>query len=163
MPPSLLSLNDQKEQLSQAYVAAIAAGCGYIISVPNLDRDSIDIQVSSGSSRRASVQFQLKATSAPNWSGDDLLFQLKQKNYNDLVLERQVPLLLAVMVLPQQESDWLTVSPNELVLRRCVWWHSLIGEPPTDQGSKQVVISGANVLDPIALKGLIARSEDGTL
>lgn len=163
MPQPLLSSNDRKEQLSQAYVAALAAACGYSISIPNIDRDSIDIQVSSGSSRRASVQFQLKATSSPVWSGNDLIFQLKQKNYNDLVVERQVPLLLAVMVLPPQEADWLHVSAQELVLRRCVWWHSLIREPSTDQGSKQVVISGVNVLDQPALSDLIKRSEDGTL
>lgn len=163
MPQPLLTMNDRKEQLSQAYIAALAAGCGYAISIPNLDRDSVDIQVSSGSSRRASVQFQLKATSSPDWVGNDLRFQLKQKNYNDLVLERQVPLLLAIMVLPSAEADWLSVSADELVLKRCVWWHSLIRQPQTDQGSKQVVISGTNVLDQTALTDLIVRSENGTL
>lgn len=163
MPQPLLSISDRKEQLSQAYVAALSASCGYTISIPNLDRDSVDIQVSSRSSRRASVQFQLKATSSPEWMGNDLKFQLKQKNYNDLVVERQVPLLLAVIVLPPQEIDWLNVSENELVLKRCVWWHSLIGEAVTVQGSKQVVISGAKVLDQSALTDLIKRSEDGTL
>lgn len=159
----LLSINDRKEQLSQAYIAALAAGCGYTVSKPNLDRDSVDIVVSSGSSRRASVEFQLKATSSPDWIGNDLRFQLKQKNYNELALERQVPLLLAVMVLPSAEADWLSVSPDKLVLKRCVWWHSLIGEPQTNQGSKQVVISGASVLDQSALIDLIDRSEKGTL
>lgn len=163
MPQPLLSENDRKEQLSQAYIAALAAGCGYTISIPNLDRDSIDIQVSSGSSRRASVQFQLKATSAPAWNGSDLSFQLKQKNYNDLVCERQVPLLLAVMVLPSQSADWLSISEQELVLKQCVWWHSLKGQLATDQGSKQVVISGSNLLNMVALTDLVARSESGTL
>lgn len=163
MSQPLLSINDRKEQLSQAYVAALAAGCGYTVSIPNLDRDSIDIQVASGSSRRASVQFQLKATSSPDWVGSDLKFQLKQKNYNDLVVERQVPLLLAVMVLPPGEADWLRVSAKELVLKRCIWWHSLIGEPSTEQGSKQIVISGMNLLDQPALTDLIVRSEGGTL
>jgi hypothetical protein len=159
----LLSINDRKEQLSQAYIAALAAGCGYTVSKPNLDRDSVDVVVSSGSSRRASVEFQLKATSSPDWIGNDLRFQLKQKNYNELALERQVPLLLAVMVLPSAEADWLSVSPDKLVLKRCVWWHSLIREPQTNQGSKQVVISGASVLDQSALIDLIDRSEKGTL
>lgn len=163
MPLTLLTDNDRKEQLSRAYVAAIAAHSGFTVSIPVPDRDSIDIQVSSGTSRRASVQFQLKATSSPDWIGNDLRFQLKQKNFNELALERQVPLLLAVMVLPSAEADWLSVSPDKLVLKRCVWWHSLIREPQTNQGSKQVVISGASVLDQSALIDLIDRSEKGTL
>lgn len=163
MPQPLLTANDKKEQLSQAYIAALAAGCGYTISIPNLDRDSIDIMVSSGSSRRASVQFQLKATSSPNWTDCDLIFQLKQKNYNDLVCERQVPLLLAVMVLPTQSADWLSISDQELVLKRCVWWHSLKGQPITDQGSKQVIISRNNLLNMNALTDLVGRSQSGTL
>ncbi|WP_322894048.1 MULTISPECIES: DUF4365 domain-containing protein [unclassified Yoonia] len=163
MPHRLLSENDRKEQLSQAYVAALAAGCGYTVSIPNLDRDSVDIQVSSGSSRRASVQFQLKATVSPDWSDDGLKFQLKQKNYNDLVCVRQVPLLLAVMVLPAQEQDWLTVSLNEMILKQCVWWHCMIGNATTDQGSKQVLISTTNILDQKSLCDLIRRSEEGTL
>jgi len=163
MPLSLLAENDRKEQLSQAYIAALAAGCGFTISVPNLDRDSIDIQVSSGSSRRASVAFQLKATSNPTWADSHLKFPLKAKNYNDLVLVRQVPLLLAVMVLPKDETEWIFIDAEQLVLRECMWWFSLIGEPRTDQRSKQAEVPKANVLTMDVLEGLIKRSEDNTL
>lgn len=163
MPPSLLTLNDRKEQLSLAYVASIAAAGGFTFSIPNLDRDSIDILVSSGTSRRASVQFQLKATSVPDWDGDDLKFQLKSKNYNDLVVRRQVPLLLAVMVLPDDPTEWLTATTEQLVMKRCLWWHSLIGRAPTDQGSFQVRLPRANLLTTAALTTLISRSEEDTL
>jgi Domain of unknown function (DUF4365) len=163
VPLALLTDNDRKEQLSRAYVAAIAAHSGFTVSIPDLDRDSIDIQVSSGTSRRASVQFQLKATSSPDWDGDELKFQLKAKNHNDMVMRRQVPLLLAVMVLPDNPTDWLVVDDTQLAMKRCVWWASLIGRPPTEQGSVQVRLQKTDVLTSDALKDLIGLSEDNKL
>ena len=163
MPLALLTENDRKEQLSQAYIAAISARCGFTISIPNLDRDSVDIQVSSGTSRRASVQWQLKATSSPNWDADNLKFQLKAKNYNDLVIRRQVPLLLAIMVLPDDPADWMIVDSDRLVMKRCVWWQSLIGLPATELASLQVSLPRANLLTMEALTTLISRSEENTL
>ena len=159
----LLGDNDRKEQLSLAYLHALAAVGGYTVSIPNLDRDSNDICISSGSSRRSSVQFQLKATSSPNWSADALRFQLKAKNYNDLARRRQVPLLLAVMVLPERPTEWLTLTPDEMVLKKCVYWMSLIGEKETDQGSKLVQIPKINLLTLDCLSDLIQKSEDNLL
>ena len=159
----LLTDNDRKEQLSCAYVAAIAAYCGLSVSIPTPDRDSVDIRVSSGTSRRAAVEFQLKATSSPDWDGDDLRFQLKAKNYNDMVIKRQVPLLLAVMVLPDDPAEWLIVDIDQLAMKQCVWWTSLIGKPATEQGSVQVKLHSSNLLTPIALHELIRRSEENDL
>lgn len=163
MSAPLLSTSDRKEQLSWLYIAAVASECGFTVSVPNLDRDSQDIQIQSGTSRRASVAFQLKATSSPDWDSNDLRFQLKAKNFNDLALRRQVPLLLAVMVLPSNPTEWLSVTPDEMTMRKCVWWHSIIGESPTEQGSRQVRLPRANLLTTNALKDLIKKSEDNTL
>jgi len=163
VPLTLLTDNDRKEQLSRAHVAAIAAHGGFTVSIPDLDRDGIDIQVASGTSRRASVQFQLKATSSPDWVGDELRFQLKAKNHNDMVVRRQVPLLLAVMVLPENPTDWLVVDDAQLAMKRCVWWASLIGRPPTEQGSVQVRLARTKVLTPDALKDLIGLSEGDKL
>jgi hypothetical protein len=163
MPSPLLTDNDRKEQLSLAYLHALAAVGGYTVSIPNLDRDSSDICISSGSSRRSSVEFQLKATSSPDCSADGLRFQLKAKNYNDLARRRQVPLLLAVMVLPELSADWLTLNPDKMVLRKCVYWMSLIGEPETDQGSKVVIVPIVNLLTVDSLRDLIQKSEDNLL
>lgn len=159
----LLSENDKKEQLSRVYVAAIASAAGFVVSTPELDRDSVDVVVSSGGKRRASVGFQLKATSAADWDGAELKFQLKSKNFNDLVVLRQVPLLLLVMELPSDPHDWLDVSEDQLVLKRCAWWLSIVGQNETEQGSKQVRIPRANQLTVSAMKKLISQSESNDL
>ena len=159
----LLSDNDRKEQLSLAYMAALSAHCGFTWSIPSLDRDSVDMTICSGTSRRASVSFQLKATSSPRWSKEALSFQLKAKNYNDLVAMTQSPRLLAVMVLPNDERMWLRATETQLTMRKCVWWLSLRGWPLTEQGSVQVNVPRANLLTLEALQSLIRRSEEDKL
>ena len=159
----LLTDNDRKEQLSKVYLRAVAAACGFTTSEPELDRDSIDLIVMSGSSRRASVGFQLKATSSPHWDGNELVFQLKQKNFNDLTAKRQSPALLAVMEIPASPDDWLRISQDELVLKRCMWWLSLVGLQQTQQGSKQVRIPRANMVSVEALTELIEKSDRNEL
>ncbi len=163
MPSKLLTDNDRKEHLSHAYMHALAAFCGYTWVTPNADRDSIDIEIRSGPSRFAGLAFQLKATSRPDLRDEGLKFQLKNKNFNDLVAQSQTPRLLAVMVLPDDAAEWLRVDEQVLALRRCVWWLSLRGQAPTDQGSVQVALPKANLLGPDALRDLIRRSEENTL
>ncbi|RBI74013.1 DUF4365 domain-containing protein [Roseovarius sp. TE539] len=159
----LLSENDKKEQLSFVYASAVATACGYTFSTQNLDRDSTDITISSRSSRRASIAFQLKCTSSPDWDEDVLKYQLKAKNYNDLVAPRQTPLLLLVMELPPEPEDWLSISREQLVLKRCAWWVSIIGQPETDKGSKQVRIPRSNLFGIDAMQELIKKSETNAL
>lgn len=163
MTDALLTMNDKKEQLSLAYVAALAAGGGYTVSTRNSDRDSIDVTVHSRTRSYAAVSFQLKATSVPDWVDDELRFQLSSKNFNELESFRQTPALLAVMVLPFEPTEWLSVDDKQLVLRRCVWWVSLRGNGQTSQGSRQVRLPRANLLTVDTLRDLITMSEEGTL
>lgn len=48
MAEALLSEPDQKEALSIVYVRALAAWAGYLTSIPEPDRDSIDLQIRAG-------------------------------------------------------------------------------------------------------------------
>ena len=52
-------------------------------------------------------------------------FRLSIKNYSELRVETQTPRLLVVLELPQDESQWMTVTTEELVLRRRAYWLSL--------------------------------------
>jgi hypothetical protein len=159
----LLTDNDRKEQLSMAYLAALCAHCGYTWSSPKLDRNSVDLTVHSRTSRFASLSFQLKATAKPKWSTEGLNFQLTAKNFNELVVQTQSPRLLAVMVLPDDDTQWLQADDVQLVMRRCVWWQTLRGRTPTEQGTVQVTLPSANLLTLDALRSLIRRSEENTL
>ena len=101
------------------YVEALAARAGYSTSTPQPDRDSVDLHIQAGGPRRPALDLQLKATVNVGEPRDGALaFRLPIKNYDDLRVPTQTPRLLVVLELPTDETRWMTVSPEELVLRR---------------------------------------------
>jgi hypothetical protein len=71
--------------------------------------------------------------------------------------------LLVVVALPNDPTQWLSLTPAELTLRRCGYWINLGGEAPTDNASgKMVYLPLAQVFDPetlVRLMRLAARQE----
>ena len=166
MTATLLTDPDQKEGLSLAYVKALAARAGFSTSVPEPDRDSVDLRIMAGGPRRPALDLQLKATAdlAEPQAGF-LRFRLTIKNYNDLRVETQTPRLLVLLELPQDEAEWMTLTTEELVLRRRAYWASL------QQGYDEVVgqetttirIPEDNLFDVEALQTLMERSRSGDI
>jgi Domain of unknown function (DUF4365) len=161
----LLTRNDRAEALSRAYVSAVAAMAGYTISEPNMDRDSVDTVISAGGQMRPSVGAQLKATGRlettdrVHWK-----FPLKLKNYNDLRVPTQMPRILIVLDLPEDEAAWLSVSPEQLVIRRSAYWTSLLGSPDSDnETSVTVSIPIANNFDVAQLRVLMEKARKGAV
>ena len=161
---AVLTATDQKEQLSLAYVNALAAGAGFATSVPVPDRDSVDLRVQAGGPRRPALDLQLKATAALQMSQAGFVsFPLKIKNYDDLRIETQTPRLLVVLELPADESRWMMVTDEELVLRRRAYWLSL-QQGFSERAAQQTVtvrIPESNLLDVDALRDLMERSRSG--
>ncbi len=62
MVDTLLSKADKEEELSRIYARAVAAGAGYVTSVPEYDRDGVDLQIRAGGHMRPAIDLQLKAT-----------------------------------------------------------------------------------------------------
>lgn len=115
--------------------------------------------IRSGPPNRYVIDIQLKATARSEESHDGLHFRLKQKNYNDLVdPSRTVPLLLLVLELPADESAWLECTPEQLIMRKCGWWFSLVGENPIDAESKTVVIPHTQRISELGLTPLFANA-----
>ena len=159
---ALLTVSDQKEQLSLAYVTALAARAGFATSVPVPDRDSVDLSVHAGGPRRPALDLQLKATATLQSPQEGFVpFQLQIKNYDDLRINAQTPRLLVVLELPADESRWMTVTAEELALRRRAYWLSLRGFPDPDRAGQQTVtvrIPEGNLLDVDALRDLMEQS-----
>ncbi len=87
------------------------------------------------------------------------------KNYRDLRDETQTPRLLVVLELPEDESRWMTVTSEELVLRRRAYWLSLQRdhEEIVDQKTVTVRIPEQNVFDVEAMRDLMERSRAGEI
>ena len=165
MTETLFTEPDQKEGLSVLYVRALATRAGFSTSVPKPDRDSVDLCIHAGGPRRPALDLQLKATVGFGEPQAGVLsFRLSIKNYNDLRVLTQTPRLLVVLELPPDESQWMTVTAEELVLRRRAYWLSLQGhdEVPGQQ-SVTVRIPEHNVFDVKALQTLIEQSRNGEI
>ena len=166
MTDTLLSVPDQKEGLSLVYVKALATRLGFMTSVPEPDRDSVDLRIQAGGPRRPALDLQLKATADLGLPKDGFLpFRLPIKNYNDLRSDTQTPRLLVVLELPTEESRWMTVTVEELILRRRAYWLSLQRghEEVVGQETVTVRIPEDNVFDIEALRALMEQSRAGEI
>ena len=164
MSDAILSSNDRQEALSRAYVQAIAGAAGYSTGRPDFDRDSVDITIDAGGAMRPRLDAQLKATTNVVRIGSAIHFPLGIKNYNDLRVPTQTPRILIVMEMPKEEKDWVTITVEQLILRKAAYWMSLLGMSETENDkSVTVSIPVSNVFDVSALTTLMELSRQGKL
>ena len=141
----VLTENQVKEHLALSYVYAVASRASCACQVTTVDMDSIDLKLQRRNDddpravlRSPEVAIQVKAHPAAI-TGDVIPFPLPRKNHHDLVKRTVVPRLLVVVVLPAEPEQWLSISPDQLVLRRCGYWVNLLGLPPTENEARQTV------------------------
>jgi hypothetical protein len=164
-----VDLNQRKEQFSNAYVRAVASVAGFTLAKPEVDDDSIDLIISQrgggGTIRSPRVDVQMKCTGRNIMNNGALHFPLKIKNYEDLrVSDVLVPRILVVLSVPDNLSDWIEHSENEMLIRHCAYWVSLRGSEPTANDTNiTVLIPQANLFNPATLSGIMARIGGGGL
>jgi hypothetical protein len=165
MTDALMAVTDREEALSRAYVAAVAAGAGYVTSVMDFDRDGVDIQIRAGGTMRPSLDIQLKATiNLGEAKGGAFRFPLKRRNYDLLLAETMIPRILVVLSLPRNQTDWLQVTSDHLILRRCAYWASLGGLSETgNKESVTILIRSSNRFDVDSLKALMQQARKGVV
>ena len=165
MSDAILGPSDRKEALSRAYVAAVAAGAGYTLAVQDFDRDGVDVQVRAGGAMRPSLDIQLKATVRLGEGGDDdFRYPLPRRNYDLLREPTIVPRILVVLDLPREEGRWISMSAEELVMRRCAYWANIAGFPETSNTETVTVAIGKrNRFDTEGLGNLMERARKGVL
>lgn len=127
MTDRLLTRADQKAAMSVVYAKAVAARAGYVTSIPDLDREGVDLRIDAGGAMRPALDLQLKATARLGKpTAGSLSFALKRRNYDLLRRDTQTPRILVVLVLPNNRDRWMTITQEELVLRRSAYWLSLM-------------------------------------
>ena len=170
-----LSEQNVESELSYAYLHAVAAHASMSCHGANRHQDNagIDATITAwgpflGLPWRREVDFkiQLKSTvQVLSLVNGKLTYFLDGANqYADLTSERiATPRLLVVFCLPRTRNEWLNVDDQNLALRRCAYWVSLRGAPPSTNLSGQTVrIPPTQILNPDAMRAIaeaIARSE----
>jgi hypothetical protein len=150
---------DQQECFGDAFLLAVAGTAGCAVSNRRPDDDSIDWTLSCRLSRRPKIDIQMKTWTGDDGSSDPIRYPLKRKNYDDLILtDVLAPRILVLVTIPQDIGEWMALSVQQLVLRRCGYWVSLVGQPQSDnESSVTVSVSRANVLTVDALQELMQR------
>ena len=122
-----LSLTLAQEQFSKAFILAVAALAGCSAAEPRPDVDSIDWTHSCRlRPRRPKLDLQVKSTGHDAGTREHIRYPLKRKNYDELILgDLLAPRLLILVLVSLKPEEWLVVSPQQLVLRRCAYWMSL--------------------------------------
>lgn len=157
-----MDINAMKERFSFAYIEAVASQAGYQIVEPRVDRDSVDGFLKGDSGRRPRIEFQAKATSQDVLRDDHISFPLPVNNYDDLRADTRMPRILIVLRMPEETSEWLNQTGDELCLRHCAYWLSLGGQPDVRNTTRVTVhIPLTNMFSSEQLTDLMNRAERG--
>lgn len=162
----MLDAAARAEQLSLAYVRAVASSASFAVEHRAIDRDGVDLSIhAKGQLAPDSVLLspeiyvQAKASKNVTHEGDWLRYDLEAKNYRLLNGRYSVPRFLILLELPEVESDWLAWSPEELTLRRTAWWLSLKGAPETsNSASVRIWVPRTQVFSPQSVSQLLLRA-----
>lgn len=163
-----MQVSQQKEDVSISYISAICANCGIAYEIIRHDDNSSDgmmmkrINVGGGIEIDSALRVQLKCTSSATQysvTEHEIIYKLKAKNYNDLCKKSTVPIILCLLVLPDND-EWVKWTKEELSIKGCMYWKYLGNEQETDNAAsvsvhmdKSDVINEATVgllLDKIA-------------
>jgi hypothetical protein len=165
-----LSLNDIESELSYSYLHAVVSKAGASCKITNRHEDNrgIDAQITAwspfangGYLEEIDIKIQLKATTSELKIKDGCItyFLDETKRYDDLRMPNlSIPRFLVVMFLPKNEVDWLKISTDELVMKKCAYWVSLRNAPESTNTSGQTVyIPETQIFNPESLMDICSK------
>jgi len=135
-----------KEQLSIAYLQAVATASRCAVESTRVDFNGVDATLESFQGDfdhpYPAIKVQLKCTSRPaKTKQTDIPWQLSRSQYDQLRSPKvQVPRILIVMTCPETVGDWVSQDDDALSVAHAAYWVSLHGAPAIDPGTKSTVV-----------------------
>lgn len=161
-----------EEDLSRAYIQAVVAKAGAILALDRAHDYAIDgtvrqVRYVNGKRKESGfhLDFQLKSCKNVVLTADEARYDLDVDTYNYLV-ERHAAkytnkVLLILLALHEAEAEWLSLSEEQLVVKKCCYWISLSGALSNNKETRRVTIPRANLLTPEKLNELLTIVEEG--
>jgi hypothetical protein len=151
------------EQLSRAYVQAIAAmvGCSWSVPAPDYGWDVALRQIVRRGSRWREfglpLCIQLKSIADATTTPTEIVYDLKADAYETLRrTTRRSPAILVLLDLPADRAEWINHTEERLELRNYAYWMSLRGYPASpNTSSVRIRIPRANQFTPAALERIM--------
>jgi Domain of unknown function (DUF4365) len=165
----MLPQSQKQEALSRAYVRVIAAQAGVMCAdvTPDFGIDMYlrDVEEDSGTFGDVGpqVDLQLRTATGAEVRDVEVAYDIDIRTYNRL---RRTPVhrpcFLVLLVLPADESLWVSQSVEELVVRRCAYWFSLEGMgPTTNQATIRITTPRTNVFSAAVVRSWMATLVGG--
>lgn len=137
----------QKEEISKAYLQAVAARCGLTVASWSQDGGVVDATIKAdepiggGAFANAMVHVQLKCTARQDVLHDDFVSWLLEREHYDKLRRRcAVPHLLVVLLLPPQTDKWIEHTPEQIIVRRCAWWVKMTDMRSDERDTAKVTV-----------------------
>jgi len=104
------------------------------------------------------IDVQLKSTTRAIATDREIKYDLDVRAYDQLRRTDNILRLFVLLVLPEDEADWVVQSDEELLLRKCAYWLVLRGGLDVQSVSTvRVSIPRENLLTANALLEIIGR------
>lgn len=173
MAPDNIEISTKnQEKISVCYFSAIAAKANTIFNINSSDEDGIDATIrkelttKDGEEYESELNFQLKSVysraSFGYYDNGDIYYDLKVKNYNNLVTAAAVARYLVLLILPREMKDWVIESPDKITIRESIYYLSLKGNAPSsNEGTVRVRIPKENVFNHANLIKMLQKEADG--
>lgn len=111
--------------------------------------------------------FQSKTTTVWTQENGEIVYDLEADAYNDLAersgAPRGLPLLLILLCLETDETQWLSTDHDSMVLRRCAYWLQIKGDFTKNTSTRRIRIPRTNRFDPGAVRQILEDVELGRL
>lgn len=156
-----------KERLNVAYVTAVVAKAGAACSftdAPEYGNDghiSKVVQLPNGKFRETGhiIHCQLKATCTSEIRGDNIIYDMEVDAYNKLAQWSGSTCILILLCLPEKVTDWLHLSEDQLILKRCSYWTQICGPQSSNKSTQRVSIPRKQLFTPETVVELLKRLE----
>lgn len=169
---SAMTPEQLKEEVSKAYVHAVAARCGVAVANWTQDHGCLDTTlraaaaIGGGHLQKPKVDIQLKATTRTDVEHEDhIAWSLEIGHYDQLRATALVPHLLVILLLPPNLEDSVQHTAEQLVLRRCAYWVTMTGmeTAPEGQKSRTVHVPKSQPFSPDGLREILSTVSRGEL
>ena len=160
----------QKEEISKAYVSAVAAQCLFKIAHWSQDSGCVDLTLAAtgvlgdGTYSGPKLDIQMKCTNDTTRMHDKFVsWKLDRDHYDILRTRAATPTILLVLTIPNDVGKTIEVTVNELIVNHCAFWIQLTGMPAIKGKTKTVRIPKTNIFSPAQLLKImttISRTRD---
>lgn len=164
----------KKEDISINYISVLCAYADVAYEIIRHDDDSTDgilrktIELGNNQKFISELRIQLKCTSSVSQyidNGDTITYKLKVKNYNDLCTPSTTPIILGLLILPPEKNEWVKWSPEELLIKGCMYWNEFSNNTSSkNTGTINVKFDKKNVVNSETLCDMLEKiAREGSL